>query len=200
MKSWMIFDETNHPFRYQLVIMLVLVLLFMTRGTVLAEERCGCDYKSMPETRIVLLGATGVGKSTFGNRSWICSQKIFCSKSIYFSGFSTLLRKTAGKQFVPNMGGGIQTIPPENNTMYHTPLGSAIQMSQWRPRHPTWWGTTWETLQILALLSLTLLEPVTLNAETMNTASNSKKESRNLAQSLPLSCSSMANVQGSLQG
>ena len=49
--------------------MLVLVLLFMTRGATLAEERCGCDYKSLPETRIVLLGATGVGKSTFGNRS-----------------------------------------------------------------------------------------------------------------------------------
>ena len=32
------------------------------------EHSCGCTTDTLPHPRIILLGATGVGKSTFGNR------------------------------------------------------------------------------------------------------------------------------------
>ena len=50
-----------------------LLVLFALGGLLVLEgiqgEACGCTTDTLPHPRIVLLGPTGVGKSTFGNRS-----------------------------------------------------------------------------------------------------------------------------------
>ena len=47
--------------------LVVLGGLLVLRGS--RGEACGCTTDTLPHPRIVLLGPTGVGKSTFGNRS-----------------------------------------------------------------------------------------------------------------------------------
>ena len=63
---------------------LVWASLLMGGGNAL-DAKCGCTMDTLPDTRIVLLGSTGVGKSTFGNRLFNISDdndnEAVCSQS-----------------------------------------------------------------------------------------------------------------------
>jgi energy-coupling factor transporter ATP-binding protein EcfA2 len=63
-----------------------------------STEKCGCTTATLPHPRIVLVGSTGVGKSTFGNRLFGITEhngkEALCSQ---FDGYH--FNKTDGKKY-----------------------------------------------------------------------------------------------------
>ena len=95
-------------------------------GTTWGEESsCGCSEDNLPHPRIVLLGPTGVGKSTFGNRF---PKKILGIHEYYsiLSGSSIYHSLTKMKPFAPNLADGIEMKSQGKMSTWHIGLESAM--------------------------------------------------------------------------
>ena len=65
LQIWLVLSIGRPAGSSAMLLVLVGCLLVIREGR---GEACGCTTDTLPHPRIVLLGPTGVGKSTFGNR------------------------------------------------------------------------------------------------------------------------------------